>query len=185
MTHSDPSNLDISSNQPAPGGSNSAADSGIRASIPALPAQTQMEPPSQHTTTSVLVVDDSQINIDLVQNYLAQMKLSYSAATNGPDAIEMAKKLQPSLILLDVMMPGMNGLEVCRILKNDPVTSAIPIIFLSARKQTDQKVQGMAVGAVDYITKHFPPSALEIRSLQLAIVLRNTLQRSRTLSPEL
>ena len=123
----------------------------------------KLTPPSQDNPTTVLVVDDSQINIDLVQNHLKRMNLTSTSARSGSEAIELVRKIQPSLILLDVMMPGMSGLEVCRILKGDPATSTIPIIFLSARKQTDHKVQGMAIGAVDYITKPFDPSELEIR----------------------
>lgn len=119
--------------------------------------------PGSSESPVVLVVDDSQINIDLVRNYLTRMNLTSIGTHSGSEAIELAKKIQPSLILLDVMMPDMNGLEVCRILKDDPATSDIPIIFLSARKQTDHKVQGMAIGAIDYITKPFDPSELEIR----------------------
>lgn len=111
----------------------------------------------------VLVVDDSQTNVNLVQTYLNRLGLALDGANSGPQAIELAKKLQPDLILLDVMMPGMDGLEVCRILKDDPVTSSIPIIFLSARQEVDQKVLGITMGAVDYITKPFNPSELEIR----------------------
>ena len=159
MDHSYTSSLDTSANQGPPDGSNTPAEPGPGRNVLA----SQVTPTPQDNTTAVLVVDDSQTNIDLVQNYLARMKLTYASARSGSKAIELAKELQPSLILLDVMMPGMNGLDVCRILKDDPATSAIPIIFLSARKQSDHKVQGMALGAVDYITKPFDPSELEIR----------------------
>ncbi len=162
MTQSDTFNFAVSSNGDLSGGSNSAADPGFGRDVAALSLESQVQTPSEDTAP-ILVVDDSKTNIDLVQSYLARMKLASAGAGNGPEAIEMAKKLQPSPILLDVMMPGMNGLEVCRVLKNDQATSAIPIIFLSARKQTDHKVQGMAIGAVDYITKPFNPSELEIR----------------------
>ena len=114
-------------------------------------------------TPLILVVDDNQTNIDIVRSYLKRMGLASRSARNGLKAIELAKNLHPDLILLDVMMPEMDGLEVCKILKNNPATSAIPVIFLSARKQIDHRVSGMAIGAVDYITKPFEPSELEIR----------------------
>ena len=162
MTQSDTFNFVVSSNRELSDGSNSPADHGFGRDVPALSLESQVQTLSEDAAP-ILVVDDSKTNIDLVQSYLARMKLASVSAGNGPEAIEMAKKVQPSLILLDVMMPGMSGLEVCRILKNDPATSATPIIFLSARKQTDHKVRGMAIGAVDYITKPFNPSELEIR----------------------
>ena len=111
----------------------------------------------------ILIVDDNRTNINLVQIYLKRMRLTSRSASSGTEALESAKKYQPDLILLDVTMPEMDGLEVCRILKEDSATSAIPIIFLSARKQVDHRVSGMSIGAVDYITKPFEPSELEIR----------------------
>ena len=114
-------------------------------------------------TPLILIVDDNQTNIDLVQIYLKRMGLASRSASSGSEALELVRKCQPDLILLDVMMPDMDGLEVCRILKEDAATSAIPIIFLSARRQVDHRVSGMSIGAVDYITKPFEPSELEIR----------------------
>ena len=125
----------------------------------------------------VLVVDDSQTNISLVQGYLHRIGLLSHSARTGQEAIALAKSIQPDLILLDVMMPELDGLEVCRLLKKDPTTSNIPIIFLSARNEVDQKVLGISIGAVDYITKPFNPSELEIR-------LRSAL-RTKALQDEL
>ncbi len=162
MADSDALSFDASSNGEFSGGAKSVAEARVGENIPAHAEEPQTQE-ALEGRTNVLVVDDHQTNIDLVQNYLSRMKLSSVSAHQGREAIELAKKLQPDLILLDVMMPGMNGLEVCRILKNDPCTSAIPIIFLSARSETDHKVRGIAMGAVDYITKPFDPSELEIR----------------------
>ncbi|NIA07703.1 MAG: diguanylate cyclase [Actinobacteria bacterium] len=120
-------------------------------------------PPQPRQDPLVLVVDDNQTNISLVQGYLHRIDIASRSADNGPEAIELARSLKPSLILLDVMMPGMDGLEVCRALKDKMDTADIPIIFLSARTDVDQKVMGMSMGAVDYITKPFNPSELEIR----------------------
>ena len=125
----------------------------------------------------ILIVDDSQTNISLVQGYLHRIGLLSHSARSGQETIELAKTIQPDLILLDVMMPGLDGLQVCRLLKKDPVTSDIPIIFLSARSEVDQKVLGISIGAVDYITKPFNPSELEIR-------LRSAL-RTKALQDEL
>ena len=111
----------------------------------------------------ILVVDDNDTNINLVQSYLRRMKLDSSRASSGRQAVKLALETQPDLILLDIMMPDMDGMAVCRVLKDDPATASIPIIFLSARKEVSDKVAGMAVGAVDYITKPFNPSELEIR----------------------
>ena len=128
-----------------------------------LANRSNKRPPQPQQDPLVLVVDDNRTNISLVQGYLHRIGIDSRSASNGPEAIDMTKSLKPSLIILDVMMPGMDGLEVCRILKDNPNTVDIPIIFLSARTEVDQKVLGMSMGAVDYITKPFYPSELEIR----------------------
>ncbi|MBN2886351.1 MAG: PleD family two-component system response regulator [Chromatiaceae bacterium] len=101
---------------------------------------------------SILIVDDAPANIQVLANAL---KADYRirVANSGVRAIEVARATQPDLILLDVMMPELDGYEVCRRLKDDPGTSHIPVIFVTARNETQDEMRGLDLGAVDYITK--------------------------------
>ena len=81
----------------------------------------------------VMIVDDNPSNINLLKNTLESFQLNISIALNGKNALEFTPHIQPDLILLDIMMPEMNGFEVCRQLKADPATQGIPIIFVSAK----------------------------------------------------
>jgi two-component system, sensor histidine kinase and response regulator len=111
----------------------------------------------------ILVVDDVQQNIQVVGTMLREAGYSIMPATNGTEALQRVQKKLPDLILLDLMMPEMDGLEVCRRLKADPVTQPIPIIFLTASNEMSHLVQGLAAGAVDYVTKPFNPPELLAR----------------------
>jgi DNA-binding response OmpR family regulator len=102
---------------------------------------------------SILVVDDKPINVQLLKRKLEREGIQVSAAYNGVEALEVVKKLKPDLILLDVMMPDMDGIEVCQRLQADDLTRSIPIIFITARTSKEGKIEGLGVGAVDYITK--------------------------------
>ena len=110
----------------------------------------------------ILVVDDSEHNINLIVDALAG-KYRISVATSGPDAIALVERVLPELILLDVMMPAMDGYAVCRALKSDCRFSGIPIIFLTALHDESDETKGLALGAVDYITKPFNPHLLKQR----------------------
>lgn len=101
----------------------------------------------------VLIVDDQPHNLDVLVNYLGGSGLELVVATSGEEALEMAAQRPPSLVLLDVMMPGMDGFEVCRRLKAGIATRDLPIIFMSALSDTASKVRGLEVGAVDFVTK--------------------------------
>jgi len=114
-------------------------------------------------TQRILVVDDTQKNVHLLGTLLKRQNFLINVAYNGSEAIEVAKKVQPDLILLDIMMPGMDGYQTCEILKKDPATSAIPIIFLTAKSETADIVKGFEVGAVDYVTKPFNSTVLLAR----------------------
>jgi len=106
----------------------------------------------------VLVVDDIPENIDVLSGILRR-DYRVKAALNGRRAIEIAHSdPQPDIILLDIMMPGMDGYELCRRLKRDPLTSAIPIIFVTAKSEVDDETQGLELGAVDYIVKPVSPA---------------------------
>jgi putative two-component system response regulator len=110
----------------------------------------------------VLIVDDNATNIDLLVNTLkADYRLGI--AKNGAKALEYAAKHKPDLALLDIMMPEMDGYEVCARLKANPETAPIPIIFVTAMSQTVNKTKGFGLGAVDYITKPFQAAEVKAR----------------------
>ncbi|WP_299569977.1 two-component system response regulator [uncultured Shewanella sp.] len=111
---------------------------------------------------TVLIVDDTPENIDILVGILgADYKIK--VAIDGPKALALAQKSSPDLILLDVMMPGMNGYEVCQKLKSEPLTCHIPVIFVTALADTEDETQGFALGAVDYITKPVSPAVVKAR----------------------
>ncbi len=103
----------------------------------------------------VLLVDDNPINLQILYKTLSNGGYKLLTAEDGETAVEIASQAKPSLILLDIMMPGMDGYEVCEILKNNPETADIAVIFLSALEDSSAKVKGFSVGGVDYISKPF------------------------------
>jgi len=113
--------------------------------------------------SSILIVDDEPHVVNLVKLSLTKDKFTIREANSGMEALELLQKHKPDLIILDLMMPGMNGYEVCEELKKDPKTSNIPVIILSAKSQLADKLEGMDCGAEDYITKPFDPMELEAR----------------------
>ncbi len=114
----------------------------------------------QNTDRIVLIVDDQVENLQIIGNILKVYNLKKAIATNGFEALEIAQKIKPDLILLDIMMPELDGLQVCKKLKENPKTSDIPIIFLTAKTQEEDIVAGFEAGGVDYITKPFKTSEL-------------------------
>ena len=107
---------------------------------------------------TVLIVDDVPLNIDILLHILKD-KYKVKIAINGTKALQIARsEAPPDLILLDVMMPEMDGYQVCRHLKEDYKTSQIPVIFVSTKNETSDELQGLDIGAVDYITKPVSPS---------------------------
>ncbi len=113
--------------------------------------------------TPVLIVDDNPKNLQVVGQMLLEEGIEAEFATNGETALEWIRERDFKLILLDVMMPGMDGYEVCREIRKDPENGSIPIIFLTARTDTESIVQGFDTGAVDYITKPFNKKELLAR----------------------
>src|SRR5512144_1402813 len=103
----------------------------------------------------ILVVDDTPANIQSLAAILKEKGYQISAATNGKQALEVLARVQPDLILLDVMMPEMDGFETCRQLKAAERWRHIPVIFLTAKTETADIVQGFELGAVDYVAKPF------------------------------
>jgi class 3 adenylate cyclase len=106
-------------------------------------------------SSRILVVDDTPANIQTLAATLKEKGYQISVATNGRQALEVVGRVRPDLILLDVMMPEMDGFETCRRLKASDATSAIPVIFLTARSETADIVKGFELGAVDYVPKPF------------------------------
>ncbi len=122
---------------------------------------------------TVLVVDDTDANIDILVAAL-DSEYEVSVAMEGEGALEAVNTDLPDLILLDIMMPGIDGYEVCRRLKSEPKTSGIPIIFITAMSEIENKTKGLELGAVDYITKPFEAMEVNARvKTHLSLMLAN------------
>ncbi|WP_341731010.1 adenylate/guanylate cyclase domain-containing protein [Microcoleus sp. EPA2] len=130
---------------------------------------------------SILVVDDTPHNVRLLSTILTGQGYQVRKALNGQRALATVQEFPPHLILLDVMMPEMNGYEVCEHLKSSPTTSSIPVIFLSALDDASDKVKAFDVGAVDYITKPFQDKEVLARvANQLTIKSQKQLLQEQT-----
>jgi two-component system, NtrC family, sensor kinase len=116
-----------------------------------ISAQSQTSPAIEQAT--ILVVDDNPTNIKVLCDFLSDCSYRIAVAQSGEKALEKVSRISPDLILLDVMMPGIDGFETCRQLKANPRTQDIPILFMTALSDTLNKVKGLSLGAVDYITK--------------------------------
>jgi putative two-component system response regulator len=135
----------------------------------------------QKQSERILLVDDNPTNLQVLVGTLEGRGYNLLIAKNGESALTIVRKARPDLILLDIMMPGIDGFEVCRRLKADPATQEIPVIFLSALGETTDKVHGLDLGAADYITKPFQPeeviarvnTQLTIYGLKKDLALRN------------
>jgi len=110
---------------------------------------------SKKNRGTILVVDDNPTNIEILLDYLQENEYRILVTRDGQSAIKRAFNVKPDLILLDIMMPGLNGFEVCKYLKNESETKSIPIIFMTALADINSKLKGFELGAVDYITKPF------------------------------
>ena len=120
-------------------------------------------PPTFRTRPRILVVDDEPDALELIGFNLRAAGFDISTAEDGEKAFKLARDLQPDLILLDVMLPELDGLEVCKIIRRDPATSGIPIIMLTAKAAEVDRVLGLELGADDYVTKPFSPRELVLR----------------------
>ncbi len=136
---------------------------------------------SEMEGNTILAVDDNPDNLRLLAEILNKHDYKLRLAPNGERALATIRKEAPDLILLDIMMPVMDGFEVCRQLKQDKATAGIPIIFISALDETSDKVRAFSLGGVDYITKPFRSEEvlarvkthLTLRSLQLELENKN------------
>jgi diguanylate cyclase (GGDEF)-like protein len=127
----------------------------------------------------ILVADDEPTNRDLIRRRLEREGYHVLTARNGSEAVERARGALPDLVLLDVMMPEMDGMDACRLLKETEATRDIPVIFLSARDETEMKVNGLSIGADDYISKPFEAEEL-IARVRVAIRLKRERDSLRT-----
>jgi two-component system sensor histidine kinase/response regulator len=136
------------------------------------------------SNSRILVVDDQPINVQLLKRKLERGGLDVSTANNGLEALEQVKLHKPDLILLDLMMPDMDGIEVCQRLQASSDTRSIPVIFVTARTTKESKLEGLAVGAVDYITKPIDLDETVARvqtQLRFAAINRENLELQRRL----
>ena len=125
---------------------------------------------NNHPDYTILIVEDEPDILGLLEEHFAEEGFKTLTATAGADAIVQAKTKHPDLILLDVMMPGMSGFDVCNILRDFPETRTTPIIFLTAVAEMPRKIMGLRLGANDYITKPFDLRELTAR---VEVALRN------------
>ena len=140
--------------------------------------------PSSHDThlpsSTILVVDDVPQNLELMQAYLETLNCTVHVAVDGVDALEKVPKVNPDLILLDIMMPRMSGFEVCRRLKADPKTREIPILMVTALNELGDIERGVESGTDDFLTK--PINKLElvtrVKSLLRVRHLKSALDRT-------
>ena len=137
---------------------------------------------------SILIVDDNHNNLEVLSETLAKAGFQVAVAIDGENALEQIQYYKPELILLDVMMPGIDGYQTCQRIKTNPDTFDIPIIFMTALSDTEHKVKGFALGAVDYITKPFQREEVLARvrvQLQLRNLARTLEGQNRMLKKEI
>jgi CheY-like chemotaxis protein len=125
----------------------------------------------------VLIVDDESLNIEFLQTLLSE-EINVIFATSGEDALSIVAANRPDMILLDIMMPGMDGYEVCKRLKGNPDTKDIPVIFVTAKDGPEEEARGLELGAIDYIIKPFNPEIVKSK-------VRNNIIRIATPRPDL
>ena len=132
---------------------------------------------------TILVIDDEPDAVELIEFNLKAAGCEVITASDGAEALKKARRVLPQLILLDVMLPEVDGLEVCKILRRDSNTAAIPIIMLTAKAAEIDRVLGLELGADDYITKPFSPRELVARIR--AMLRRPRLLHATTATPEI
>ncbi len=136
----------------------------------------------------ILIVDDNPTNLEVLSESLIQEGFQVAVAIDGESALEQINYHPPELILLDVMMPGMDGFETCQQLKSNPDTCDIPVIFMTALSDAQNKVQGLSIGAIDYITKPFQHEEVVARvriHLQVRTLTRTLQQQNHQLKDEI
>jgi twitching motility two-component system response regulator PilH len=112
---------------------------------------------------TVLIVDDSPTETAIFRNTLTKAGFRVEAAVNGEEGVQAAQRLHPDLILMDVVMPGLNGFQATRLLKRDPATAPIPVIIVTTKDQQTDRTWGLRQGAADYLVKPVDPQELVAR----------------------
>ena len=112
---------------------------------------------------SILIIEDEKDIVDLIEYHLKQSGFSVTSALDGSTGLERARKKRPDLIILDLMLPEMDGKDICRSLKSNPLTQSIPILMLTAKAEESDRLIGFELGADDYVTKPFSPKELVLR----------------------
>ncbi len=140
--------------------------------------------PAEVPLPRILVVDDSPIDRSILMEFLEPLPCSLCSAENGPQALAMAQASVPDMILLDIVMPGMTGFEACRALKEDPMTSDVPVIFLTSRSAVADILEGFRAGAVDYVCKPYEPEELLVR-IRTHLELCQRIKREQALVEQL
>ncbi|WP_438016703.1 response regulator [Sorangium sp. So ce315] len=136
----------------------------------------------------VLIADDGSDNLEVLSSALISDGLDVAVACDGEEAVELAGKAQPDLILLDALMPGVSGFEACRQIKANPATQGIPVIFMTALAEAKFRIRGFHVGAVDYVIKPFEETELLARvhtQISLRRATRTLEEKNRRLSEEI
>ena len=136
----------------------------------------------------ILIADDTSASLDLLSHVLEPQGYEILAVSSGKDAIQLAARAKPDLILLDVVMPGHDGFHVCRTLKAEPETKDTPVIFITSKNETENVLKGFRVGAVDYIFKPFQAEEVITRvatHLKISRLTRELLQRNAELETEM
>src|SRR5437870_7291354 len=132
-------------------------------SIAILEPETKVAPHHSPPRSTVLIVDDEEINRDLIRDRLEANGYIVREATNGREALESIAGDAPDVILLDLMMPGMNGFEVCRAVKSNPAWAMIPILMVTALSERKERLMGIATGANDFLNKPVDIQDLTLR----------------------
>jgi len=135
-------------------------------------------------STTILIVDDTQHNVQVLSQLIRAAGYRVIAAFNGRDALNLASKRKPDLILLDILMPDMDGFKVCEIFKKNPDLCEIPVIFLSALSDAESKIKGFKAGGIDYITKPFHREEVLAR-IELHLTLKKLEKERREYIKEL
>ncbi|HSH04499.1 MAG TPA: response regulator transcription factor [Anaerolineae bacterium] len=123
--------------------------------------------------SNILVIDDDELVSRTIQRALKMYSYQVMVANGGAEGLQLARRHRPDLFILDVMMPGMTGYQVCRQIRGDPLLQDLPILFLTARSKDEDKIEGFRAGADDYLTKPFNMEELQLR---VKAILRRTVQ---------
>ena len=112
---------------------------------------------------TILVIDDDELVSRTLQRTLKMYDYQVMVANSGPEGLQLARRHRPDLFILDIMMPGMDGYQVCRQIRGDPILSDLPVLFLTAKGKDEDKIEGFRAGADDYLSKPFNMEELQLR----------------------